>query len=670
MTESATLLSRLHGGCVPLLVLLLVFGAAGPAPAQATPSHATTDPDLFGPELKPLILAEQYAVSSGEPDAILEYSRDLAVASLRLLTAVDPQDQESGKALQVLPSSDRLVSDLPTELLLLRSELTSGETADAAELEKHILSTNPDSADLRIALSKTMEQCSDRDDALREATRAVELDPNSREAQIALGMASWEINGFQYNEQTLRAFTAAQHLDPDGYASNLSLGLIESQYHQYEPAAIHLHAALAVNPSAPEPWYQLGMNAWDQDRPAEAGDGLRHYLSLEESSKRGKPGQVRLALLILDRIADEQGTAVDPANTAAEDALKRQIAPQADFGERSSDAGAGLAAAGAPGNPSQLPGMVTVKKAGVRATPRQLREVVANSLNDMGTALARKHDYAAAVLPFHYAAEDDPALDPVMRNLGFAAFLSGSYEESEKALRQEIAIHSDDATARAYLGMALFETGEYSEASATFQFFGPALSSKPLVEATAAAAFARAGQRAQAEDTLADLSTIAPDPQVQAREAVAWLDLGDVGRATELAQAALSGNAQTSDALRVLGEIALERGDGTAAAREFDDELKVSSLGADDLLEARVLLAEALIMSANRSQGDLMARDLARTHPDLAKTLRSQGETLLKNGDAHAAYGKLGAAFLLVPGDEGLRKDLASAKRLIQPASK
>jgi hypothetical protein len=65
-----------------------------------------------------------------------------------------------------------------------------------------------------------------------------------------------------------------------------------------------------------------------------------------------------------------------------------------------------------------------------------------------------------------------------------------------------------------------------------------------------------------------------------------------------------------------------------------------------------------------------MARDLARTHPDLAKTLRSQGETLLKNGDAHAAYGKLGAAFLLVPGDEGLRKDLASAKRLIQPASK
>jgi Flp pilus assembly protein TadD len=669
MTEPTTLLPRLRGGRVPSLVLLFVFCAVGPAAAQAASDNAMPDPDLLGPELKPLILAEQYAVSSGDPDAILEYSRDLAVTSLRLLTAADPQDRGSGKALQALPSSDRLVSDLPTELLLLRSELVSGETADAAELEKHILSTNPDSADLRIALSKTMEQGSDRDDALREAARAVELDPNSREAQIALGMASWEINGFQYNEQTLQAFTAAQRLDPDGYASNLSLGLIESQYHQFDAAAIHLRAALAADASAPEPWYQLGMNDWDEDRAAEAGEALQHYLSLEESSKRAKPGQVRLALLLLDRIADEQGTGADPAHIATENALKQQIAPQADFGERNSDAGVGVVDPGASGNPSLLPA-TGIAKGGIQATPQQLREVAANSLNDMGTALARKHDYAAAVLPLHYAAAYDPLLDPVMRNLGFAAFLSGSYEESEKALRQDVVIHPDDGTARAYLGMSQFATGEYAEASATFQFFGPALSSKPLVEATAAAAFARMGQMAQAEDTLADLNTATSDSQVRAREAVAWLDLGDVGRATEFAQTALSGNAQTPDALRVLGEIALESGNGASAVREFEDELKVSSLGEDDLLEARVLLAEALITSGKRVQGELMARDLARTHPDLAKALRSLGETLLKNGDAHAAWEKLGAAVLLNPGEEDLRKELASAKRLIQTGSK
>jgi Flp pilus assembly protein TadD len=157
---------------------------------------------------------------------------------------------------------------------------------------------------------------------------------------------------------------------------------------------------------------------------------------------------------------------------------------------------------------------------------------------------------------------------------------------------------------------------------------------------------------------------------VQGREAVAWLDLGDVGRATDFAQAALSANPQNPDALRVLGEIALERGDGAGAVREFNNELKVSSLGTDDLLEARVLLAESLIASGHRSQGELIARDLARRHPGLGKTLHSQGETLLKNGDAHAAWEKLGAALLLAPGEEDLRRDSASAKRLMQTASK
>jgi tetratricopeptide (TPR) repeat protein len=377
---------------------------------------------------------------------------------------------------------------------------------------------------------------------------------------------------------------------------------------------------------------------------------------------------VRLALIVLDGIAEEQGTAPDPANRAAEDALQQQIAPQADLAARSPDAGAGVVDAGAPGKPSPVAGVTA--KTGIQASSGQLRALAANSLNDMGTALARKHDYAAAVLPLHYAADYDPTLDPVMRNLGFAAFLSGSYEESEKALRQEIAIHPDDATARAYLGLSLFETGQYDEASTTFQSFGPALSSKPLVAATAAAAFARSGRKDQARQTLADLDHAGPDPQAQAREAIAWLDLGDVARAAGLAQAALAANPETPDALDVVGELALERGDGPAAVQAFDAQLKIGNQGVDALLETRLQLAEALIAGGNRSQAGLITRDLARNHPALARILRAQGETLLKNGDAHAAWEKLSAALLLLPADENLRKDCASAKRLLQPAPK
>ena len=215
-----------------------------------------------------------------------------------------------------------------------------------------------------------------------------------------------------------------------------------------------------------------------------------------------------------------------------------------------------------------------------KATPGQLREVVANSLNDMGTALARKHDYAAAVLPFHYAAEDDPALDPVMRNLGFAAFLSGSYKESEKALRQEIATHPDDATARAYLGMALFETGEYSEASATFQFFGSALVvqsrwSKPPRPRHSPVQ----GQRAQ-------VSRHAGGPQhrlpLTRRCRLARPSHGSILAMSDappiLPGPRCPGIRKLPDALRVVGEIALERGDGPGAVRAFDSELKGSQI--------------------------------------------------------------------------------------------
>ena len=662
MSGSIAPLAKLPRRCTrTLLPALLCLAALLPAHASDTPSPATS----FGPVLQPLILAEQQAVSSGNADAVIENSRSLAIASLRVLAAMDPADHAGRKALDALPSADTLVPDLPTQLLLLQSELKSDETAASTDLIQHILASNPDSAELHVALSRILQQAFDPEQAVREATRAVDLNPKSIRAQLALGMALWQLNNFQYNEQTLRAFTAAQALDPQGYAPNLSLGWIESQYHQFDQAAVHLRAASAADPSAPEPWFQLGLNAWDQDHPSDADAALHRYLSLVASGGSGKPVDIRRALLTLDQIAEEQGLPPDPAHLAKEAALKQQIVAQLDVAAFGPGGGASVNPAAIQDHSSVAPAIDPAS--GIHATPQQVRELVANSLNDLGTALARRHDYAAAVIPFRYAAQEDPTLDPVMRNLGFSAFLSGDYDESETALRQVAAATPEDATARAYLGMALFETGQYAEAATIFSSFGSGLSSQPLVEATAAAAFARSGQRDRAQSALADLRDAAADPQVQAREAVAWLDLGDMTQAAQLATAALAENAQTTDALLVMGQIDLEQGDDAGAARAFQDELKVNGLGTENLLETQALLAEALIESGRKTQGELISRQLEQTHPTLADNLRRQGESLLKNGDAQAAYVKLGAALLLQPGKQDLRAEFHAAERLIHP---
>src|SRR5208282_2610349 len=137
-----------------------------------------------------------------------------------------------------------------------------GETSQAAELEKHILGSNPDSAELHLQLAQAFTKGAEPDEAVQEAQRAVALDPVSLDAQIALGMAYWKLNGFGYNEATLSAFKAAHQLDPGGYTTNLLIGSIESQYQRFDDAAAHLRAAANADQGAPEPLYQLGMNAY------------------------------------------------------------------------------------------------------------------------------------------------------------------------------------------------------------------------------------------------------------------------------------------------------------------------------------------------------------------------------------------------------------------------
>jgi len=635
---------RSRGRAVGLLVLAAAFGA------RSGWGQTPVDPNLFGPGLKALIVAQQDAVRSGDGDTVAIYSRALAMASLQALEKLDPKDEACRRALTSLPSSDRLVRDVPTALLLLRAELSAGEKTDAAELEKEIVATHADSADLRVRLSKTLADGGDLDGAVREATKAAELDPNSEEAEIALGMAWWALNEYGYNEESLRAFAAAQRLDQNGYASNLSLGLIESQYHDFGAAEEHLRAAANAEGSAAAPWYQMGMNAYEQDREAEAKQELEQYLALAKSEGSAKAAQIRLALLTLDAIAEEEGASADPAHRAMEAALREKVGPQTDTMAFSPDA-----ARGAMGAPARETAEQEGDHQSVQATAEQMRELAANSLNDWGTALARKQEYAAAVLPFRYAAEEDPTLDPVMQNLGFSAFMSGGYRESEEALKKVVAMHAEDLTARAWLGMAEFENGESAAAAETFAGLGPALQSKPMMEATAAAAYARAGNRTQAEAALAGVD--ASDAQTAARAATAALDMGDVERAAALAQTALAGDAQMGEAWRVTGAIDLEKGQGAEAAHAFEEEAKAAADRPEELAEAEALQAAAMMQAGQAAEAAGMRRAALRAEPDAVEKLRGRGELLMKNGDVHGAREMLEAAAALAPEDAELRRE-------------
>jgi tetratricopeptide (TPR) repeat protein len=572
-------------------------------------------------------VAQQDAIQSGDPDRILASSSSVAVAALALLNNLDAQDQESRKAVGALPYAEGLLSDLPAETMLLKMELSLGESAPAAEMKKRILSTNPESVKLHLSLAEIFGKSSQFDEAVREARRAVELDPSSRDAEIALGLSYWGLNVFQYNEETLNAFTAAQKLDPQDFTANLFLGSIESQYQLFDAASQYLHAAITANPSAAAPWYQLGMNEYQQSQLAEAGELLEHYISLEQDEGKQSPSQMWLALVTLDQIAEEQGQTTDSANRVEEAALKQQLVQSGGAGDA--------------------------------------------SLGDMGTVMARKKDFDAAVVPLRYAVDEDPTVEPAMRNLGLADCISGIYDECAQVLKQEVAGHPDDTVARGYLGDAQLETGEYSDAALTFASLGPVLSSQPLFEAMAAEAFARAGQRDRAVQALADLKNAGQNPQLQAREATAYLDMGDADQAIGLAKAALSGSEPyPAEARRVIGLLALQRGNASEAVTEFQNESRAEHQGQVVQLETQALLAEAQIESGKRQEGRELGLKLSHANSSLANTYFNPGQALLKSGDTQAAYEKFAAALALAPNDNATRGAFDFARRALKTTSK
>lgn len=657
-----------------MLVVLVLF-LVRLSDAQQAAQPAGQSAQVFGPQIDSLLAAQQDALTSGDPDQILKTSSSVAVASLALLNHLDPNDQESRQVLAALPYAESLLSDLPTELSLLSLELNLGEPSPALELEKHIVDSNPDSAELHLKLAQAFSKSSQLDEAVRQAQRAVTLDPASREAQAALGMAYWRLNGFGYNQETLDAFTAAQKLDPGGYTTNLLLGSIESQYQRFNDATAHLQAAAQADQGSPEPVYQLAMNAYAQSHPAQARELLERYLSLYAASGKENPSQKRLALLTLDQIAVDQGETPDASHLAEEAALKTQLIAGRDEKDAGAATGApamgvsgsGVPAMGATASSDRTADSPEAAKSADTAALAELRSLAANALANIGTVLARRQDLAGAVTPFKYSVAEDPSLQPVVRNLGLASCISGRYEDGLQALKQVVAAHSEDAMARGCLAMSQFETGDDSAAAANFDSLGDALSSQPLFYATAAAAFARTGNRSRAQAALAQLSASNQSPQLEAREATAYLDLGNLDRARNLAEAARGTDAKSpAEAHRVLGLLALEQADSAKAAAEFEIEIKSEQEGTATQIESQSLLAEALIESGKTKEAESLRAKLLHANPDLAKTYFRRGQALMKNNDPHAACEQFAAALALAPHQKEIRVAYDAAKQAIR----
>ena len=399
--------------CVLALTMWVAALALLRVPAQSGPTGGLQ-------QMNDLLTAEQSALDSGDSAAILTAGRQLAAFASRTL------------------------GDLYA---------AEGKPAAAAAAYRDSMAVLPNAGTL-LQLASLRHSEDDLPGTIAALTEASALQPDAAPVHLALGTAFWELNEYSYNADSLREFSAAQRLSPEDPVGNANLGAILSQYQRYDEAAVYLRAAAAADPASPDPWLQLGMNAYAQQRFAEAEAALNKAVALTGTGLARNDFQIRRAFAVLNRLAIASGheaeaqryaMLTEQAHTAMLQA--KVAAPLSESTGLVSSTVTGPARAAAP--PTAAAASITTPEQ--QQIEAQLKGIIAKSLNDAGTALARNRDYAGALPLFRQASLADPTLLPVMRNLGLAAFHTGAYAEAIAALTRALAQTPDDAGARKYL---------------------------------------------------------------------------------------------------------------------------------------------------------------------------------------------------------------------------
>lgn len=422
-----------------------------------------------------------------------------AAAEAAIVTAAQPDNAGAwalrGSALRTL-GDERAASDAFTRSLELESNvnvayalasslLAAREKVKADHILHQIISASGNAAIWHVAAGDAYRDALYLDDAIREFERAIAIDPRALHAEFFLGLTWLQKNEWGPSSQSFEHLRAAVRNDPHDYISNFYLGALEStDGSDLASSNRHLHAAIDADPTSPEAWIYLGLNASREHNTADAKTYLRKAIALTGNDEARNNYQIRRVYAVLGRILISEG------NHAEGDALllkyrateKRsmgnsaqaiaqaggQSAPReastattphsealdgaADSGMDAHAALGAIPVAAAPLPPA--PGVTPVMAAGTgsaeqlsqtRHSPEQTRRIatarrelfalLGSALNDLGTAQARQGQYGAALASFQQAERSQsPPSSSLLRNLGVAAYRVGQFDESARAL--------------------------------------------------------------------------------------------------------------------------------------------------------------------------------------------------------------------------------------------
>ncbi|PYU49549.1 MAG: hypothetical protein DMG48_16060 [Acidobacteria bacterium] len=457
---------------------------------------------------------------------------------------------------------------------LAMAQLGAGEKERAAESFSQMLALVGDYGWSRVLVGRGYQQQKMPQEAIVEFQNALRLDPRTPDAHYFWARTLLQANAWSPTPEIRSQLEEELKLNPRHFLANYLLGIFSSIERNYDESNRYLHLAAEINPSWPEIWMYLGLNANARNASGSAEAYLRKAINLRE---RGNPKEhlsVRQAYFVLGRILLASGRKQEGEHlikkaqelTHLLEAHENRVTAKANNETRVAEALAPDISETDDRNAFIVrPGQAPIderdlhpERRSAAKSPRDpagraeapLRTILGSSFNDLATAEALEEKYDLALKHYREAATWDSRIPGLHRNLGLALFFTGQPGEAIRLLRKVVTETPGDAHARAVLGLAYVAAKDFAKAAQTIAPIAGRAAQDPQLGIAWAKSLAETGNKKAAVRALQRLDNLATNLSIEnlIQSGKLWQELGEPDRATQFFRRALIIDPTNADA--------------------------------------------------------------------------------------------------------------------------
>jgi tetratricopeptide (TPR) repeat protein len=502
-----------------------------------------------------------------------------AIKQASAATEMDPQNalawtikgeallrtEDYSGAAAALQRSIELKQDAEPLYSLGMAQLAMGKKQEAAESFSRMLALVGDYGWSRVLIGRAYQEQKLPQDAVAEFQNALRLDPRTPNAHYYWALTLLKANDWTPTQEAQSQLKEELKLNPRHFQANYLLGVFASIARNYEESDRYLHLAAQLDPSLPEVWMYLGLNANDRGAGASAETYLRKAIALREKGNQQEHLSLRKAYIALGRILLASGKKSE-GEALLQKAREMQVEDltqrQQKVATIKTKEGTGVSGAVVPEIPEADQQNALFVKPGPSPEGRdpsarrhsvgspqdaagkaenQLRTVLGSSFNDLATAEALQEKYDLALKHYREAANWDSRIPGLQRNLGLAAFFAGQPSEAIRLLSKVVVQTPGDSHARAVLGMAYCTTQNFTRAAQTIAPIANQALQDPQLGFAWAKSLAKTGDKRGAARALQGLekanANISLDSLIQFGQL--WQELGEADRGAQFFRRAL-----------------------------------------------------------------------------------------------------------------------------------